>query len=44
VREPDATVFLDGLLTTGMLLSIPMVLVGLWLLVRARPEPAPLPA
>ena len=43
MREPDATVFF-GVLTTGQALSLPMFLVGLWLLVRARPVPAPQPA
>lgn len=46
VREPDAhlrNVFpLD--LTMGMLLSVPMVLAGLWLLLRSRAAPVAQPA
>jgi phosphatidylglycerol:prolipoprotein diacylglycerol transferase len=30
---------LRGFMTMGMLLSIPMVLAGLWLILRARREP-----
>lgn len=45
VREPDE--HLAGLfpfdLTMGMLLSVPMVLAGLWLLLRARRVSAPAP-
>jgi phosphatidylglycerol:prolipoprotein diacylglycerol transferase len=37
-REPDAFLgFLPGGLTMGQVLSIPMVLVGLWLVLRSRP-------
>jgi len=40
-REPDAHLgFLAGGLTMGQLLSVPMVLIGLWLMARARPAPA----
>lgn len=39
-REPDAFLgFLAGGLTMGQLLSAPMVLLGLWLIWRARPLP-----
>ena len=39
-REPDAFLgFLLGGLTMGQLLSAPMVLLGLWLIWRARPQP-----
>ena len=39
-REPDAVLgFLLGGLTMGQLLSAPMVLLGLWLIWRARPQP-----
>jgi phosphatidylglycerol:prolipoprotein diacylglycerol transferase len=38
-REPDPQLgFLFGNATMGMLLSIPLVLVGLWLIVQARPQ------
>ncbi len=42
VREPDdfMPVFLKGWLTMGMLLSLPMMAVGLWLIWRARRTPA----
>jgi phosphatidylglycerol:prolipoprotein diacylglycerol transferase len=44
VREPDAHMpeALRGYLTMGMLLSIPMILLGAWLIRRAlqRPQPA----
>lgn len=42
-REPDAQLgFLLGtqVLTMGMLLSLPMLALGLWLIVRSRPRPA----
>jgi phosphatidylglycerol:prolipoprotein diacylglycerol transferase len=39
VREPDAPVVL-GLLTMGQTLSLPMLLVGLWLIARAKPVSA----
>ncbi len=39
-REPDAFLgFLYGGLTMGQILSIPMLLIGLWLIWRARPVP-----
>jgi phosphatidylglycerol:prolipoprotein diacylglycerol transferase len=38
-REPDPQLgFLFGNATMGMLLSIPLVLAGLWLIVQARPQ------
>jgi len=38
-REPDPQLgFLFGNATMGMLLSVPLVLAGLWLIVRARPQ------
>ncbi|WP_029352496.1 prolipoprotein diacylglyceryl transferase [Bosea sp. 117] len=42
VREPDAQLgyLLGGWLTMGMLLSVPMLLVGLALILRARRRPA----
>jgi phosphatidylglycerol:prolipoprotein diacylglycerol transferase len=45
VREPDAfmPVFLQGWLTMGMLLSLPMIAVGLWLIWRARRIPVAAP-
>ena len=41
VREPDSFMpqALQGSLTMGMLLSIPMILVGAWLIWRARKNP-----
>lgn len=41
VREPDAHMpeALQGTVTMGMMLSIPMILVGLWLIWRARSRP-----
>jgi phosphatidylglycerol:prolipoprotein diacylglycerol transferase len=41
VREPDAQMpeFLRGYITMGMLLSIPMILLGLWLVRRALKQP-----
>jgi phosphatidylglycerol:prolipoprotein diacylglycerol transferase len=41
-REPDAFLgFLPGGLTMGQVLSVPMILVGLWLFLRARRAPVP---
>jgi phosphatidylglycerol---prolipoprotein diacylglyceryl transferase len=41
VREPDAHMpeALQGTVTMGMLLSIPMILIGAWLIHRARSRP-----
>lgn len=41
VREPDAQMpeFLRGYITMGMLLSIPMILIGAWLINRALKQP-----
>ena len=40
-RQPDATLgFLFAGATMGQVLSLPMVLIGLWLMRRARPDPA----
>ncbi len=41
VREPDAQMpeFLRGYVTMGMLLSIPMIIAGLWLIRRAYKQP-----
>ena len=41
VREPDSHMpeALQGVITMGMLLSIPMILVGTWLIWRARSRP-----
>ncbi|HEX9490183.1 MAG TPA: prolipoprotein diacylglyceryl transferase [Stellaceae bacterium] len=40
-RQPDAQVgFLFWGITMGQLLSLPLLLVGLWLVLRARPAPA----
>ncbi|OYW35117.1 MAG: hypothetical protein B7Z42_15600 [Brevundimonas sp. 12-68-7] len=41
VREPDSHMpeALQGVITMGMLLSIPMILVGAWLIWRARSRP-----
>lgn len=46
VREPDAQMlaFLREVITMGTLLSIPMLLVGIWLVWRARQDAAPLAA
>jgi phosphatidylglycerol:prolipoprotein diacylglycerol transferase len=39
-REPDAQIgFLFGGATMGMLLSLPLLVIGLWLIARARPLP-----
>ena len=36
-REPEPQLgFLFGGVTTGMLLSVPLVLIGIWLVLRAR--------
>ena len=45
-REPDAQLgyLLGGWLTMGMVLSLPMVLVGVWAMATARPLPQPAPA
>ena len=41
-RQPDAFLgFLWGGLTMGQLLSVPMVLAGIWLIWRAEPAPRP---
>jgi phosphatidylglycerol:prolipoprotein diacylglycerol transferase len=42
-REPDAHIgyLLGGWLTMGMVLSLPMVLVGVWAMATARPAPVP---
>ena len=41
-RQPDAHLgFLFAGATMGQLLSVPMVLVGVWLMLRARPAPVP---
>jgi len=38
-REPDAHIgFLDGGVTMGQLLSLPMLLIGVWMMVRAAPS------
>ncbi|MFT8247036.1 prolipoprotein diacylglyceryl transferase [Roseomonas sp. BN140053] len=43
-RQPDAQLgFLFGGATMGQLLSVPMLLVGLWLMARARPDTTPAP-
>ena len=41
VREPDAHMpeGLRGIVTMGMLLSIPMILLGAWLIHRALKQP-----
>ncbi len=46
VREPDAQMlpFFQDVLTMGTLLSIPMLLVGLWMIWRSTKEPAPVAA
>ena len=37
-REPDAFLgYLPGGVTMGQVLSLPMVLIGIWLIVRSRP-------
>jgi phosphatidylglycerol:prolipoprotein diacylglycerol transferase len=44
VREPDAQMlpFLRDVITMGTLLSIPMLLAGVWMVWRARQDAAPL--
>ncbi len=46
VREPDSHMpeALQGYVTMGLLLSVPMILAGLYLLIRSRREAAPQPA
>lgn len=46
VREPDSHLpeFLRGYVTMGLLLSVPMILIGAWLIWRAHREGAPNPA
>jgi phosphatidylglycerol:prolipoprotein diacylglycerol transferase len=40
-REPDAFLgYFAGFITMGMMLSVPLCLVGVWLLLRSRREPA----
>lgn len=45
-REPDQQVgyLLGGWLTMGMVLSLPMVLAGIWAMATAKPAPQPQPA
>ncbi|MDQ6436693.1 prolipoprotein diacylglyceryl transferase [Mesorhizobium sp. LHD-90] len=45
-REPDAQLgyLLGGWLTMGMVLSLPMVLVGVWAMATAKPTEVPRPA
>jgi phosphatidylglycerol:prolipoprotein diacylglycerol transferase len=45
-REPDAQLgyLFGGWLTMGMVLSIPMVVLGVWAMVTAKPASAPSPA
>jgi phosphatidylglycerol---prolipoprotein diacylglyceryl transferase len=39
-REPDQHLgYFGGIFTLGMLLSLPLVFIGIWLLLRARPRP-----
>jgi phosphatidylglycerol:prolipoprotein diacylglycerol transferase len=42
-REPDAHIgyLVGGWLTMGMVLSVPMVLIGLWMMARARRAAVP---
>ena len=43
-RQPDAFLgFLVAGATMGQLLSVPMILVGVWLMVRAKPQPVAAP-
>jgi phosphatidylglycerol:prolipoprotein diacylglycerol transferase len=36
-REPDVHIgMIAGFLTRGMTLSVPMILIGIWLLLRSR--------
>ncbi len=40
-REPDAHLgYFGGFMTMGMLLSLPLVIVGAWLVMRSRPTPS----
>ncbi|MGB3387059.1 MAG: prolipoprotein diacylglyceryl transferase, partial [Pseudaminobacter sp.] len=45
-REPDPQLgyLLGGWLTMGMVLSLPMVALGVWAMATAKPAPAPNPA
>ena len=45
-REPDRQLgyLFGGWLTMGMVLSVPMVLIGIWCMATARPLPRPEPA
>lgn len=45
-REPDRQLgyLFGGWLTMGMVLSVPMVLIGIWCMATARPVPRPEPA
>ncbi|MES0073289.1 prolipoprotein diacylglyceryl transferase [Mesorhizobium sp. M0058] len=45
-REPDQQLgyLLGGWLTMGMVLSVPMVLAGIWAMATAKPAPQPQPA
>jgi phosphatidylglycerol:prolipoprotein diacylglycerol transferase len=44
-REPDAHVgYISGFLTLGMIYSLPLVAIGIWLLMRARRRHATNPA
>lgn len=45
-REPDAQLgyLVGGWLTMGMVLSVPMVLIGIWAMATARPADKPQPA
>jgi phosphatidylglycerol---prolipoprotein diacylglyceryl transferase len=45
-REPDQQLgyLLGGWLTMGMVLSLPMVLAGIWAMATARQAPQPQPA
>jgi phosphatidylglycerol---prolipoprotein diacylglyceryl transferase len=37
VRQPDAQIgFFGGFVTMGMILSLPLIAIGVWLLMRAR--------
>jgi phosphatidylglycerol---prolipoprotein diacylglyceryl transferase len=39
-REPDAHLgYISGFATMGMLLSVPMVLAGVWMIMRSRTAP-----
>jgi phosphatidylglycerol:prolipoprotein diacylglycerol transferase len=39
-RQPDSNLgYLFGFVTMGQLLSVPMILLGIWLMVRAKPAP-----